>query len=78
MLHNMKRADFVVPRPFEEKRRDTVYRPSVPTKVVGTLCEQLLLQVCADSFYCRYGLKFGNNPKIIFVTELSHFSGILL
>ena len=55
---------FVVPRLFEEKRRDIVFgipsfrpsvRPSVlpsfrPPNIVGTLCAQLLLQFYADSF----------------------------
>ena len=56
--------DFIVPRLFEEKRRDIVFgipsfrpsvRPSVlpsfrPPNIVGTLCAQLLLQFYADSF----------------------------
>ena len=55
---------FIVPRLFEEKRRDIVFgipsfrpsvRPSVlpsfrPPNIVGTLCAQLLLQFYADSF----------------------------
>ena len=50
----------IVPRLFEEKRRDIVFgipsfRPSVlpsfrPPNIVGTLCAQLLLQFYADSF----------------------------
>ena len=46
----------IVPRLFEEKRRDIVFsipsfRPSFrPPNIVGTLCAQLLLQFYADSF----------------------------
>ena len=42
---------FVVPRLFEEKRRDIVFGiPSFrPPNIVGTLCAQLLLQFYADS-----------------------------
>ena len=57
-------GSFIVPRLFEEKRRDIVFgfpsfrpsvRPSVlpsfrPPNIVGTLCAQLLLQFYADSF----------------------------
>ena len=47
---------FIVPRLFEEKRRDIIFgipsfRPSFrPPNIVGTLCAQLLLQFYADSF----------------------------
>ena len=43
---------FIVPRLFEEKRRDIVFGiPSFrPPNIVGTLCAQLLLQFYADSF----------------------------
>ena len=57
---DLSSADFIVPRLFEEKRRDIVFgipsfRPSVlpsfrPPNIVGTLCAQLLLQFYADSF----------------------------
>ena len=72
----------IVPRLFEEKRRDIVFGfPSVlpsfhPPKVLCTLCAQLLLQFYADSFenlqmFC-HGLKicmwFGYYLEIIFVT----------
>ena len=53
-----KNSGFIVPRLFEEKRRDIVFgfpsfRPSFrppPPKALCTLCVQLLLQFYADSF----------------------------
>ena len=52
-LEAIKVATFyIVPRLFEEKRRDIVFGiPSFrPPNIVGTLCAQLLLQFYADSF----------------------------
>ena len=99
----------VVPRLFEEKRRDIVFgfpsfRPSVlpsvlpsfryssfrPPNVVGTLCAQLFLQFCADSFETlQMFLSWSENMHVVWIyssnyfchffqVELCHFLAFLL
>ena len=51
-MQNSILCGVIVPRLFEEKRRDIVFGfPSFrPPNIVGTLCAQLLLQFYAESF----------------------------
>ena len=74
----------IVPRLFEEKRRDIVFgfpsfRPSVfpsfrPPNIVGTLCAQLLLQFYADSFETlQMFLSWSEDMHVVWILSSDYF-----
>ena len=76
--------NLIVPRLFEEKRRDIVFgfpsfRPSVfpsfrPPNIVGTLCAQLLLQFYADFFETlQMFLSWSEDMHVVWILSSDYF-----
>ena len=75
----------IVPRLFEEKRRDIVFGlPSIlpsfrPPKVLCTLCAQLLLQFYADLFETlQMFLSWSEDMHVLWILSCDYFLSLFL